>query len=49
MNGNLLRTGLLVLLGVAAVVLYASTFVVSQTQQALVLQFGRVRTVATRT
>jgi membrane protease subunit HflC len=48
MNGNLVRTGLLVLLGVAAVVLYASTFIVSQTQQALVLQFGRVRTVATQ-
>ncbi|HEX8164502.1 MAG TPA: protease modulator HflC [Beijerinckiaceae bacterium] len=48
MNNHIIRTGLLVLLGVAAVVLYASTFVVQQTQQAIVLQFGRVRTVATQ-
>ena len=45
MNSNVLRTGVLVLLGVAAVLLFASTFVVQQTQQALVLQFGRVRKV----
>jgi membrane protease subunit HflC len=48
MNGNIIRTGVLVLLGITAVVLYASTFIVSQTQQAIVLQFGRVRTVATQ-
>ena len=40
-----LRTGLAVLAAVAAVILYASTFIVTQTQQALVLQLGRVRTV----
>lgn len=45
MNSNVFRTGVLVLLAAAAVLLYASTFVVHQTQQALVLQFGRVRTV----
>ena len=40
----------LVVLGVLVLVLiYASAFTVSQTQQALVLQFGRVRTVRTRT
>ncbi len=49
MNGNLIRTGVLILLGIAAVVLYASTFIVSQTQQALVLQFGRVRATANKT
>ena len=40
-----LRTGLVVLAALVAVALYASTFVVTQTQQALVLQLGRVRTV----
>jgi modulator of FtsH protease HflC len=40
-----LRTGLAALVAVAAVAFYASTFVVTQTQQALVLQLGRVRTV----
>jgi modulator of FtsH protease HflC len=47
MNSGLIRTGILILLGVAAVALFASTFVVQQTQQALVLQFGRVRKVVT--
>jgi modulator of FtsH protease HflC len=47
MNGNILKTGALVLVAVAVVVFFAATFVVQQTQQALVLQFGRVRTVIT--
>ena len=45
MNGNSLRTGLVVLGALVLVVIYASAFTVGQTQQALVLQFGRVRTV----
>lgn len=45
MNGNALRTGLVVLGALVLVVIYASAFTVGQTQQALVLQFGRVRTV----
>jgi len=45
MNGNALRTGLVVLGVLLLVVIYASAFTVGQTQQALVLQFGRVRTV----
>jgi membrane protease subunit HflC len=49
MNSNVMRTGVVILLAVLAVLLYASTFVVQQTQQALVLQFGRVRTVANKT
>ena len=47
MNGNILKTGALVLLAVVVVAFFAATFVVQQTQQALVLQFGRVRTVVT--
>jgi len=43
MNSQVFRTGLLILLGLAAVVLFASTFVVQQTQYALVLRFGAVR------
>jgi modulator of FtsH protease HflC len=43
MSNSVLRTGALVLAGVLAVLVYASTFTVHQTQQALVLQFGRVR------
>jgi membrane protease subunit HflC len=43
MNNPALRTGLLVLLGVLLIVLYASVFVVQQTQYALVLRFGAVR------
>ena len=46
MNG-FLRVGALALIGIAAVLLYAGTFVVQQTQSAIVLQFGRVRTIAT--
>jgi membrane protease subunit HflC len=45
MNSNVMRTGIVIVLAAIAVLLYASTFVVQQTQQALVLQFGRVRTV----
>jgi membrane protease subunit HflC len=45
MNGNVLRTGIVVLAVLLLVVIYASAFTVGQTQQALVLQFGRVRTV----
>jgi len=47
MNNPVLRTGALVLLGALAIALYASTFVVPQTQQAIVLQLGRVRDVIT--
>ena len=47
MNGAMIRIGLLVVLGVAAVVFYAMTFVVQQTQSALVLRFGAVRSVVT--
>ncbi|WNJ92447.1 protease modulator HflC [Bosea sp. 685] len=47
MNGSILRLGALILVGLAAVLLYAGTFVVQQTQSAIVLQFGRVRTIAT--
>lgn len=47
MNGSALRIGLLVVLAVAAIVFYAATFVVQQTQSALVLRFGAVRSVVT--
>lgn len=47
MNGSILRLGALVLVGITAVLFYAGTFVVQQTQSAIVLQFGRVRTIAT--
>jgi membrane protease subunit HflC len=40
-----LRTSVLVIAGALAVSFYAATFTVHQTQQALVLQFGRVRDV----
>jgi membrane protease subunit HflC len=43
MNNQVIRTGVLVLLGVAAIVLFASVFVVQQTQYALVLRFGAVQ------
>ncbi len=45
MTGPALRTGLIALAAVIAIALYAATFTVSQTQQALVLQLGRVRAV----
>lgn len=48
MNGSTLRIGLLALLGITAIVFWAMTFVVHQTQSALVLRFGAVRTVVTQ-
>ncbi|GAU83877.1 protease modulator HflC [Bosea sp. BIWAKO-01] len=47
MNGSILRIGALVVLAVAAIVFYAATFVVQQTQSAIVLRFGAVRSVVT--
>ncbi|WP_293807437.1 protease modulator HflC [uncultured Bosea sp.] len=47
MNGSFLRGALLVVVAAVAVVLYACTFVVSQTQSAIVLKFGAVRAVKT--
>lgn len=44
-----LRTGLIVVAAIVAIGLYASVFVVGQMQQALVLQFGRVRAVLNAT
>jgi membrane protease subunit HflC len=46
MNG-FLRAGVLGIIVIAAVVFYAATFVVQQTQSAIVLRFGAVRTVVT--
>ena len=43
MNNSTLRTGALILLALAAIVLYSSIFVVQQTQYALVLRFGAVQ------
>ncbi|MEZ0170068.1 protease modulator HflC [Microvirga sp. TS319] len=43
MNNSVLRTGLLILLAVVAIVLYSATFIVQQTQYALVLRFGAVQ------
>jgi membrane protease subunit HflC len=43
MNGSTLRTGLLILVGLIAIVLYSSIFIVQQTQYALVLRFGAVQ------
>ena len=45
MNGQILRSGLLVLLGLTVVLFFTATFTVYQTQQALVLRFGAVRNV----
>ncbi|GJE00688.1 protease modulator HflC [Methylobacterium isbiliense] len=45
MNAQTLRTILLVLVALGALLVYAAAFTVSQTQQALVLQVGRVRSV----
>ncbi|HEY7383726.1 MAG TPA: protease modulator HflC [Beijerinckiaceae bacterium] len=45
MRSQVFRTGLLALVALAAIVVFASTFTVHQTQQALVLQFGAVRKV----
>ncbi len=46
MNNQALKIGAVVLLGLGLILLYASTFVVYQTQLALVLQLGKVRQVA---
>jgi membrane protease subunit HflC len=43
MNNSALRTGLLILVGLALIVLYSSIFIVQQTQYALVLRFGAVQ------
>jgi membrane protease subunit HflC len=43
MNNPTLRTGLLILLALLAIVLYSSIFIVQQTQYALVLRFGAVQ------
>lgn len=43
MNNPAFRTGALILLGVVALVLFASVYVVQQTQYALVLRFGAVQ------
>jgi membrane protease subunit HflC len=43
MNGSTLRTGLLILVGLIAIVLYSAIFIVQQTQYALVLRFGAVQ------
>jgi membrane protease subunit HflC len=47
MNASFLRAALLVVVAAAAVLFYACTFVVSQTQSALVLRLGAVRSVVT--
>jgi membrane protease subunit HflC len=47
MNPQILRTGGLILGALVLVLLFTALFVVPQTQQALVLQFGRVRAVVT--
>jgi membrane protease subunit HflC len=47
MNSPVIRTGILIILGLAAIILYASLFTVYQTQQAVVLRFGAVRQVIT--
>ncbi len=49
MNNPAIRTGLLIAAAAAAILLYASVFTVGQMQQALVLQFGRVRAVLNQT
>lgn len=46
MNG-FLRAAVLIVVGIVVVLFYAATFVVQQTQSAIVLRFGAVRTVAT--
>lgn len=47
MRNPIIRTGILIVLGLAAVLLYSSLFTVHQTQQAVVLRFGAVRQVIT--
>jgi membrane protease subunit HflC len=43
MNSQVARTGALILLGLAVLILFSATYVVHQTQYALVLRFGAVR------
>jgi membrane protease subunit HflC len=43
MNNSTFRTGFLIALGLLAIVLYSSIFIVQQTQYALVLRFGAVQ------
>jgi membrane protease subunit HflC len=47
MRNQALRTGVLLLLAVAAIAVFAAMFTIHQTQQALVLRFGAVRKVLT--
>ncbi|KQO55286.1 protease modulator HflC [Methylobacterium sp. Leaf102] len=49
MNNPAIRTGLMIAAAAVFVLLYASVFTVGQMQQALVLQFGRVRAVLNQT
>lgn len=49
MNHSAIRTGLVIVAAAVIVGLYASVFTVGQMQQALVLQFGRVRAVLNQT
>ncbi|GJD32069.1 Modulator of FtsH protease HflC [Methylobacterium adhaesivum] len=49
MNNPALRTGALIAAAAVVILLYASVFTVGQMQQALVLQFGRVRAVLNQT
>ncbi|MGL4728912.1 MAG: protease modulator HflC [Bosea sp. (in: a-proteobacteria)] len=48
MNGSFLRIAGIAIIGIALTVAYAFTYVVQQTQSALVLQFGKVRAVTTQ-
>jgi membrane protease subunit HflC len=43
MNTSAFRTGILILVGLALIVLYSAVFIVQQTQYALVLRFGAVQ------
>lgn len=47
MTGSIIRIAVIAVIAVAAIVFYAATFVVQQTQSALVLRFGAVRSVVT--
>ncbi len=47
MTGSIVRIAVIAVIAVAAIVFYAATFVVQQTQSALVLRFGAVRSVVT--
>jgi membrane protease subunit HflC len=43
MNSSAIRTGLVILAALAAIILYSAIFIVQQTQYALVLRFGAVQ------